>query len=81
MELGAGVELATSVVPHLFLPLACAANVAKVQYYSWLSSLDSRSSTNSVFMLIECICCHVYFYSYSNIQGLCQRRKHWGCDC
>ncbi|KAI5658187.1 hypothetical protein M9H77_26980 [Catharanthus roseus] len=29
MELGAGVELATSVVPHLFLPLACAANVAK----------------------------------------------------
>lgn len=30
MELGAGVELATSVVPHLFLPLACAANVAKV---------------------------------------------------
>jgi len=30
MELGAGVELATSVVPHLFLPLACAANVVKV---------------------------------------------------
>ncbi|XP_058214977.1 protein root UVB sensitive 6 [Rhododendron vialii] len=29
LELGAGVELATSVVPHLFLPLACAANVAK----------------------------------------------------
>ncbi|KAG1328227.1 putative protein root UVB sensitive 6 [Cocos nucifera] len=29
MELGAGVELATSAVPHLFLPLACAANVAK----------------------------------------------------
>lgn len=29
MELGAGVELATSVVPHFFLPLACAANVAK----------------------------------------------------
>lgn len=30
MELGAGVELATAAVPHLFLPLACAANVAKV---------------------------------------------------
>ncbi|XP_028054543.1 protein root UVB sensitive 6-like isoform X2 [Camellia sinensis] len=29
MELGAGVELATAVVPHLFLPLAYAANVAK----------------------------------------------------
>lgn len=29
MELGAGVELATLAVPHLFLPLACAANVAK----------------------------------------------------
>ncbi|KAL3597945.1 hypothetical protein D5086_009582 [Populus alba] len=29
MELGAAVELATAAVPHLFLPLACAANVAK----------------------------------------------------
>ncbi|XXG87026.1 hypothetical protein AAC387_Pa11g1814 [Persea americana] len=29
MELGAGVELATAAVPHLFLPLACAANVTK----------------------------------------------------
>ncbi|KAK4254490.1 hypothetical protein QN277_009868 [Acacia crassicarpa] len=29
MELGAGVELITAAVPHLFLPLACAANVAK----------------------------------------------------
>ncbi|GAB4848568.1 Protein root UVB sensitive 6 [Ancistrocladus abbreviatus] len=29
MELGAGVELATAAVPHLFLPFACAANVAK----------------------------------------------------
>ncbi|XP_022929493.1 protein root UVB sensitive 6-like [Cucurbita moschata] len=29
MELGAGVELATAAAPHLFLPLACAANVAK----------------------------------------------------
>ncbi|KAL3729222.1 hypothetical protein ACJRO7_026339 [Eucalyptus globulus] len=29
MELGAGLELATSTVPHLFLPLACAANVVK----------------------------------------------------
>jgi hypothetical protein len=30
MELGAAVELATASAPHLFLPLACAANVAKV---------------------------------------------------
>ncbi|KAL8129840.1 hypothetical protein V2J09_018995 [Rumex salicifolius] len=29
MELGAGIELATAAVPHLFLPLACAANVMK----------------------------------------------------
>ncbi|GMP99196.1 hypothetical protein CsSME_00046762 [Camellia sinensis var. sinensis] len=29
-ELGAGVELATTTVPHLFLPLACATNVAKL---------------------------------------------------
>ncbi|XP_039139441.1 protein root UVB sensitive 6-like isoform X2 [Dioscorea cayenensis subsp. rotundata] len=29
MELGASVELATAAVPHLFLPLACAANMAK----------------------------------------------------
>ncbi|KAI0507813.1 hypothetical protein KFK09_013941 [Dendrobium nobile] len=29
LELGAGLELATSTVPHLFLPLACLANVAK----------------------------------------------------
>ncbi|GMP54183.1 hypothetical protein CsSME_00019427 [Camellia sinensis var. sinensis] len=29
MELGAGVELATTAVPHLFLSLACATNVAK----------------------------------------------------
>ncbi|XP_055807395.1 protein root UVB sensitive 6 [Solanum dulcamara] len=29
MELGAGVELITAVVPQFFLPLACAANVAK----------------------------------------------------
>ncbi|KZV42386.1 protein root UVB sensitive 6 [Dorcoceras hygrometricum] len=30
MELGAGVELVTAAVSHLFLPLTCAANVAKV---------------------------------------------------
>ncbi|XP_078434512.1 root UVB sensitive protein (Protein of unknown function, DUF647) [Wolffia australiana] len=29
MEIGAGVELVTAAAPHLFLPLACAANVAK----------------------------------------------------
>lgn len=29
MELGAGIELATTAMPHLFLPLACLANVAK----------------------------------------------------
>lgn len=30
MQLGAGMELATMAAPQLFLPLACAANVAKV---------------------------------------------------
>jgi len=35
MELGAGVELATSAMPHLFLPLACAANVVKVWRLLW----------------------------------------------
>ena len=30
MELGAGIELATAAFPHLFLPLACMANVVKV---------------------------------------------------
>ncbi|GLJ16250.1 hypothetical protein SUGI_0273220 [Cryptomeria japonica] len=29
MEFGAGIELATAAAPHLFLPFACAANVAK----------------------------------------------------
>ncbi|XP_075501899.1 protein root UVB sensitive 6-like [Primulina tabacum] len=29
MEFGAGLELATAAVPHLFLPLACVANVSK----------------------------------------------------
>ncbi|XP_059652053.1 protein root UVB sensitive 6-like [Cornus florida] len=29
MELGAGIELATAAMPHLFLPMACVANVAK----------------------------------------------------
>ncbi|KAJ3678109.1 hypothetical protein LUZ60_001912 [Juncus effusus] len=29
LEIGAGVELATAAAPHLFLPMACAANVAK----------------------------------------------------
>ncbi|PIN13835.1 hypothetical protein CDL12_13541 [Handroanthus impetiginosus] len=29
LEFGAGLELATTAVPHLFLPLACAANVVK----------------------------------------------------
>lgn len=39
MELGAGVELATAAVPHLFLPLACAANVAKVCLFSCSTAL------------------------------------------
>jgi hypothetical protein len=30
MELGAAVELATTVCPQFFLPLACAANISKV---------------------------------------------------
>lgn len=34
MEMGAGIELAIAAVPHLFLPLACVANVAKVGFIS-----------------------------------------------
>lgn len=34
MELGAAVELATMAFPGLVLPLACAANVAKVTFLS-----------------------------------------------
>jgi len=41
MQLGAGVELATMVVPNFFLPLACAANVAKV-YLTWFLLLASE---------------------------------------
>lgn len=40
MELGAGIELATAVAPHLFLPLACAANVAKVSLFLLLRFLN-----------------------------------------
>jgi len=36
MELGAGIELATAAIPQLFLPLACAANVAKVQFLLYM---------------------------------------------
>lgn len=38
MELGAGVELITAAAPQLFLPLACAANVAKVTKASFTIS-------------------------------------------
>ncbi|XP_039133560.1 protein root UVB sensitive 6 [Dioscorea cayenensis subsp. rotundata] len=41
MELGAGVELATAAVPHLFLPLACAANV--VQNVAAVTSTSTRT--------------------------------------
>lgn len=40
MQMGAGVELATMVVPHLFLPLACAANVAKVRHHAFMLTLS-----------------------------------------
>lgn len=43
MELGAGVELATAMAPHLFLPLACAANVVKVYHY-WFSLVSFMHS-------------------------------------
>lgn len=51
MELGAGVELATAAVPHLFLPLACAANVVKV--------VSSVSNTHS--------CCELQWFCWSSI--------------
>lgn len=44
MELGAGVELATAAVPHLFLPLACAANVLKVWWLSFWSVIQFHVS-------------------------------------
>ncbi|XP_058097529.1 protein root UVB sensitive 6-like isoform X5 [Magnolia sinica] len=54
MELGAGVELATAAMPHLFLPLACAANVAKLG--TGLSIMISKRNPSLVatFALLSC---------------------------
>lgn len=47
MELGAAVELATVAAPHLFLPLACAANVAK--NIAAVTSTSTRASIYKAF--------------------------------
>ncbi|PKA57190.1 glutamate N-acetyltransferase / amino-acid N-acetyltransferase [Apostasia shenzhenica] len=50
MEFGAGLELATAAVPHLFLPLACIANVAKVVLLSatvHLTNVGAVTSTST----------------------------------
>jgi hypothetical protein len=65
MELGAGVELATAAMPHLFLPLACAANVLKVWCFLFVVIVMSNSFSCqlsrliSLFMLLECWCCNI----------------------
>ncbi|KAH9550366.1 hypothetical protein CY35_10G068100 [Sphagnum magellanicum] len=49
MQLGAGVELATMAVPHLFLPLACAANVAKN-----VAAVTSTSTRAPIYKAFAC---------------------------
>ncbi|THF99559.1 hypothetical protein TEA_025596 [Camellia sinensis var. sinensis] len=49
MELGAGVELATTAVPHLFLSLACATNVAKVQPFSNVGAVTSTATRTPIY--------------------------------
>ncbi|KAJ7564173.1 hypothetical protein O6H91_02G005800 [Diphasiastrum complanatum] len=51
MQLGAGVELATMAAPHLFLPLACTANVAK--NVAAVSSTSTRAPIYKAFALNE----------------------------
>lgn len=81
MELGAGVELATAAVPHLFLPLACAANVVKVvsssfntiiaisfRYFCWYSSpLYQLSVCVLHYFITECCSCNINIYSYTDL--------------
>jgi len=43
----------------------------------WIGSTVSYSSL----LLIECCCCNINIHSYTNLQSLCQRRKHRGCHC
>lgn len=61
MELGAGVELATAAVPQLFLPLACAANVVKVDRFLMVSDLMLCQFCRLIcqFLLLECCCCDI----------------------
>ncbi|KAL0014832.1 hypothetical protein SO802_001901 [Lithocarpus litseifolius] len=51
MELGLGVELATAAVPHLFLPLACAANVVK--NVAVVTSTSTRTAIYKAFAIGE----------------------------
>lgn len=78
MQLGAAVELATSAFPQLFLPLACAANVAKVynfvlptMQFNLQSLIDSFQPIYTFSFLVECCCSNININSYSYIQGLC----------
>ncbi|KAI3780476.1 hypothetical protein L2E82_10457 [Cichorium intybus] len=61
MELGAGVELATAAAPHLFLPLACAANVAKLG--TGLSIIIAKRNP-SVFTTFALLSCGYLYSSY-----------------
>ncbi|XP_075667895.1 protein root UVB sensitive 6-like [Castanea sativa] len=51
MELGLGVELATAAMPHLFLPLACAANAVK--NVAAVTSTSTRTAIYKAFALGE----------------------------
>jgi hypothetical protein len=61
MELGAGVELATAAVPHLFLPLACAANVVKVVLSSFITH-NCYSISMLLLVFDFCFCINHLFY-------------------
>ncbi|MBA0765362.1 hypothetical protein Gotri_014573 [Gossypium trilobum] len=67
MELGAGVELATASVPHLFLPLACAANVLKLG--TGLSILISKKNPSLV-TTFSLLSCGYVFSSYREVRSV-----------
>ena len=88
MQLGAGVELATMVVPHFFLPLACAANVAKVIGTYKISPLlyhkTIRHPCNRVLRFTVAICAFLECCGRDfivnqgpHLQSLCTAGKHW----
>lgn len=67
MELGAAVELGTAAVPHLFLPLACAANVVKV-FIVTNTRIFSLMMFNLLFCFItECCSSNINVYSYPHL--------------